>query len=61
MEGHALSFPSIRDVTERVPPAAIHIWSQIPSAVVAEIRWNVDTMIHFGVVLEANRRRYWKL
>jgi hypothetical protein len=29
-------------------------------AVVAN-RWNVDTMIHFGVVLEANRRRYWKL
>ena len=31
-----------------------------PSAVVVN-RWNVDTMIHFGVVLEANRRRYWKL
>ena len=55
MEGHALSFPSIRDVTERVPPISV-----IPSAVVVN-RWNVDTMIHFGVVLEANRRRYWKL
>ena len=31
-----------------------------PKAVVVN-RWNVDTMIHFGVVLEANRRRYWKL
>jgi hypothetical protein len=59
MEGHAVSFRSIWDVTERRLSSGAPI-SVIPSAVVVN-RWNVDAMIHFGVVLEANRRRYWKL
>jgi hypothetical protein len=45
---------------DRARPSSGAPISVIPSAVVVN-RWNVDTMIHFGVVLEANRRRYWKL
>jgi hypothetical protein len=45
---------------DRARPSSGAPISVIPSAVVVN-RWNVETMIHFGVVLEANRRRYWKL